>query len=180
MNIASFIVDEYLNRKTNADVLAGLRPAFDKAGTVTAGNASGINDGAAAVVVMTATAYYLEALHGLTGEAAMLSADPDNDGWTNAQEFAFGQNPASPQAALLSMNHGANEMTVTFHAHKDATYAVRSSTDLASGFTGTVTAVAAANQDNKPSEDYTRMEAKISTGDGRGFLRVEATLPAEQ
>ena len=49
-----FNADEYLNRKTNAEVLAGLRPAFDKAGTVTAGNASGINDGAAAVVVMTA------------------------------------------------------------------------------------------------------------------------------
>ena len=49
-----FNVDEYLNRKTNAEALAGLRPAFDKAGTVTAGNASGINDGAAAVVVMSA------------------------------------------------------------------------------------------------------------------------------
>mgnify|MGYP003513573142 CR=1 FL=1 len=49
-----FNADEYLNRKTNAEVLAGLRPAFDKAGSVTAGNASGINDGAAAVVVMTA------------------------------------------------------------------------------------------------------------------------------
>ena len=46
--------DEFINRKTNADALAGLRPAFDKAGGVTAGNASGINDGAAAVVVMTA------------------------------------------------------------------------------------------------------------------------------
>ncbi len=46
--------DEFLNRKTSADALAGLRPAFDKAGGVTAGNASGINDGAAAVVVMTA------------------------------------------------------------------------------------------------------------------------------
>ena len=49
-----FNVDEYLNRKTNADALAGLRPAFDKAGSVTAGNASGLNDGAAAVVVMSA------------------------------------------------------------------------------------------------------------------------------
>ncbi|MBP8191114.1 MAG: acetyl-CoA C-acyltransferase, partial [Aquabacterium sp.] len=46
--------DEFLNRKTSADVLAGLRPAFDKAGSVTAGNASGINDGAAAVMVMSA------------------------------------------------------------------------------------------------------------------------------
>jgi acetyl-CoA C-acetyltransferase len=49
-----FNADEFLNRKSNAEALAGLRPAFDKAGTVTAGNASGINDGAAAVVVMTA------------------------------------------------------------------------------------------------------------------------------
>jgi acetyl-CoA C-acetyltransferase len=49
-----FSADEYINRKTTADVLAGLRPAFDKAGGVTAGNASGINDGAAAVMVMTA------------------------------------------------------------------------------------------------------------------------------
>ncbi|MBH1964418.1 MAG: acetyl-CoA C-acetyltransferase [Comamonadaceae bacterium] len=49
-----FETDEYINTKTSAEALAGLRPAFDKAGTVTAGNASGINDGAAAVVVMTA------------------------------------------------------------------------------------------------------------------------------
>ena len=49
-----FAADEFINRKTSADVLAGLRPAFDKAGGVTAGNASGINDGAAAVMVMSA------------------------------------------------------------------------------------------------------------------------------
>ena len=49
-----FNTDEFINKKTNADALAGLRPAFDKAGSVTAGNASGINDGAAAVMVMTA------------------------------------------------------------------------------------------------------------------------------
>jgi acetyl-CoA C-acetyltransferase len=49
-----FAADEFINRKSNAEVLAGLRPAFDKAGGVTAGNASGINDGAAAVMVMTA------------------------------------------------------------------------------------------------------------------------------
>jgi acetyl-CoA C-acetyltransferase len=49
-----FATDEFVNRKTTADVLAGLRPAFDKAGSVTAGNASGLNDGAAGVVVMTA------------------------------------------------------------------------------------------------------------------------------
>jgi acetyl-CoA C-acetyltransferase len=49
-----FNSDEFINKKTTAEVLAGLRPAFDKAGGVTAGNASGLNDGAAAVLVMTA------------------------------------------------------------------------------------------------------------------------------
>jgi len=49
-----FAADEFINRKSSAEGLAGLRPAFDKAGGVTAGNASGINDGAAAVMVMTA------------------------------------------------------------------------------------------------------------------------------
>jgi len=49
-----FDADEFINRKTNAEALAGLRPAFDKAGSVTAGNASGLNDGAAGVVVMSA------------------------------------------------------------------------------------------------------------------------------
>ncbi|WPB85728.1 acetyl-CoA C-acetyltransferase [Sediminicoccus rosea] len=46
--------DEYPKPETTAEVLAKLRPAFNKEGTVTAGNASGINDGAAAVVVMSA------------------------------------------------------------------------------------------------------------------------------
>ncbi|MBP6899879.1 MAG: acetyl-CoA C-acetyltransferase [Burkholderiaceae bacterium] len=49
-----FDQDEFINKKTSAEALAGLRPAFDKAGSVTAGNASGINDGAAAVMVMSA------------------------------------------------------------------------------------------------------------------------------
>ncbi|NBD22064.1 acetyl-CoA C-acyltransferase [Aquabacterium fontiphilum] len=49
-----FDADEFINRKSTAEALAGLRPAFDKAGSVTAGNASGINDGAAAVMVMSA------------------------------------------------------------------------------------------------------------------------------
>ena len=47
-------VDEYPRAGTTAETLAKLRPAFDKDGSVTAGNASGINDGAAALVLMSA------------------------------------------------------------------------------------------------------------------------------
>jgi acetyl-CoA C-acetyltransferase len=48
-----FEVDEYPRARTTAESLGKLRPAFSKDGTVTAGNASGLNDGAAAVVLMT-------------------------------------------------------------------------------------------------------------------------------
>lgn len=48
-----FARDEYPRVETTAEALAKLKPAFNKEGTVTAGNSSGINDGAAAVVVMT-------------------------------------------------------------------------------------------------------------------------------
>ncbi len=49
-----FDTDEYPRAGTTAEGLAGLKPAFKKDGTVTAGNASGINDGAAALVIMSA------------------------------------------------------------------------------------------------------------------------------
>lgn len=48
-----FDTDEYPRDGTTVDKLAGLKPAFKKDGTVTAGNASGINDGAAALVIMS-------------------------------------------------------------------------------------------------------------------------------
>ena len=50
----AFQVDEHPRPNTTLEALAGLKPAFKKDGTVTAGNASGINDGAAAIVVMSA------------------------------------------------------------------------------------------------------------------------------
>ena len=50
----AFDMDEYPKHGSTLEALAGLRAAFDKNGTVTAGNASGINDGAAAVILMSA------------------------------------------------------------------------------------------------------------------------------
>jgi len=50
----AFASDEFIKAGTTLDSIAGLRPAFAKEGSVTAANASGLNDGAAAVLVMTA------------------------------------------------------------------------------------------------------------------------------
>lgn len=49
-----FDTDEHVRPTTTADVLASLKPVFKKDGTVTAGNASGVNDGAAAAVLLSA------------------------------------------------------------------------------------------------------------------------------
>jgi acetyl-CoA C-acetyltransferase len=62
--------DEYPKPETTMEILGKLRPAFAKDGSVTAGNASGINDGAAAVVVMTAAA---AAKRGITPLARIVS-----------------------------------------------------------------------------------------------------------
>ena len=51
--VTVFDTDEHVRCETTMESLAALRPAFDKAGSVTAGNASGINDGAAALVLAT-------------------------------------------------------------------------------------------------------------------------------
>jgi len=62
--------DEHPRHGTTVEALSGLRPAFDKAGSVTAGNASGINDGAAVTVLMSASA---AASRGLTPLARIVS-----------------------------------------------------------------------------------------------------------
>ena len=72
-----FDADEFINKKTSAEGLAGLRPAFDKAGSVTAGNASGLNDGAAGVVVMTAAKAKALGLEPLARIASYASAGLD-------------------------------------------------------------------------------------------------------
>jgi acetyl-CoA C-acetyltransferase len=72
-----FDTDEYPKAGTTAEKLAGLRPAFDKAGTVTAGNASGINDGAAAVMMMSAATAKELGLKPLARIAAYSSAGID-------------------------------------------------------------------------------------------------------
>jgi acetyl-CoA C-acetyltransferase len=72
-----FDTDEFPRANTTAEGLAKLRPAFKQDGSVTAGNASGINDGAAAVLVMTATAARELGLQPLARIAAYAKAGVD-------------------------------------------------------------------------------------------------------
>jgi acetyl-CoA C-acetyltransferase len=69
--------DEYIRHDVNAETMGKLRPAFAKDGTVTAGNASGINDGAAAVVVMSGREAEKRGLTPLARIAAFATAGVD-------------------------------------------------------------------------------------------------------
>jgi acetyl-CoA C-acetyltransferase len=69
--------DEYIREGATIESVAKLRPAFDKEGTVTAGNASGINDGAAAVVLMTAAEAKKRGLKPLARIASWATAGVD-------------------------------------------------------------------------------------------------------
>lgn len=72
-----FEQDEYPRAGTTIETLARLRPAFAKDGTVTAGNASGLNDGAAAVVLMSADTAHKRGLKPLARVKAFASAGVD-------------------------------------------------------------------------------------------------------
>jgi acetyl-CoA C-acetyltransferase len=69
--------DEYVRHDASIETMARLRPAFSKDGTVTAGNASGINDGAAALVLMSASEAAKRGLQPLARIAAFATAGVD-------------------------------------------------------------------------------------------------------
>jgi acetyl-CoA C-acetyltransferase len=69
--------DEYIRHDANAEAMAKLRPAFSKDGSVTAGNASGINDGAAAIVLMSGAEAARRGLRPLARIASFATAGVD-------------------------------------------------------------------------------------------------------
>ena len=98
-----FDSDEYPKHGSTLEALAGLRPAFDKAGTVTAGNASGINDGAAAVIMMSAKKAQELGLKPLAAVRAYSSAGVD------PKIMGMGPVPAS-QLCLKKAGWGINDL----------------------------------------------------------------------
>ncbi|NDE85950.1 MAG: hypothetical protein EB056_08030 [Verrucomicrobia bacterium] len=107
--------------------------------------------------------------YGLSGANAASGADPDGDGWSNAQEYAFGLDPTNSGGNPATLSQETHQVKLTF-LQKDSggiTYAVKSATSLSEGFTNT----------NGVPTGYKRYEATLPTSTGRGFLKVEATIP---
>ena len=103
--MVSFDTDEFVNRSTNPDKLANLKPAFKKDGTVTAGNASGINDGASFVLLASEEAV---AKYNLTPLAEVIAT---GQGGVEPSIMGMGPVPAIAKA-LKKANTKLDEMEI--------------------------------------------------------------------
>jgi endonuclease/exonuclease/phosphatase family metal-dependent hydrolase len=114
--------------------------------------------------------------YGFSGATALASADPDWDGWSNAQEFAFGLVPNVAGGTLVKIESSGSGAKITYLQRSGVTYAVKLATDLGAGFAGTVTPSKSIPQPTSLPSGYEQYEATLTTGT-KGFIKVEATLP---
>jgi len=111
------------------------------------------------------------------------TADPDEDGYDNNLEFAFGTNPTAGTLALLSATRSGENVQVTFVrliGSSSATYVVQSSTDLSVGIwntTGITPTTAGVDQTGVPA-GYERV-GFTALASGNSFYRVVATVTAQ-
>jgi hypothetical protein len=116
------------------------------------------------------------ALFGLADEGAMASADPDGDGFTNEQEFAFGTSPVAATAAVLTAEMIGGDLVVTWLERSDVTYHVQSTANLATTAFANDSSVTvqAGPAEPTPPDGYTRKQFSVPTT-GSKFFRVSAT-----
>jgi hypothetical protein len=110
-----------------------------------------------------------------TPEAAG-TADPDGDGMNNNAEFAFGTSPVDGSSRAVTQTSVTGGIKITYLQRNGVTYTVKSATDLATGFTGTVTPSITSPQPTGLPMGYEQYEATLTGGD-RGFIQVEAIVP---
>ena len=115
--------------------------------------------------------------YSLSGASALPTADPDNDGLNNNNEYAFGTNPTLSNASLMSATTSAGNMTVTWiERNSGFTYAVQSTVNLtttAFANDGSVTPTTSGNQAGVLS-GYTRKQFTVAASNNK-FFRVRAT-----
>ena len=117
--------------------------------------------------------------YGLTGADSLPSADPDEDGFTNRQEYSFGTNPVIPTGALLSTSTVGGNLVVSFCTRLDQNYDVQTTSNLStSAFSNNSTltnSVSVSGNQSGVEMGYLRKEFSITPSGERNFYRVLAT-----
>ncbi|MEY3480689.1 MAG: hypothetical protein RIQ71_1464 [Verrucomicrobiota bacterium] len=114
--------------------------------------------------------------NGLSGASAQPTADPDSDGYTNQQEYAFGGNPNAGNAALVKTSVSGGYMVVTWFQRTDAAagaYKVKTTTSLATPFAvnNTLTAAVVPSSATAPNGYESKQVSVAITGE-RNFLAL--------
>jgi len=177
----------YSSSDTSVATISGSTVNFVGAGlvSITASQAGNSNYEAASddtitfsVISATTPAEDYLSSFGLTGANAALTADPDNDGLTNAAEFAFGTSPVAATGTPVAVSDSGSSLTITFLGRTSGvSYVVKTTTDLSNAFSGSNAPAAVSPQPSGLPTGYTQYEASVDTTSGdRKFLKVDATL----
>ena len=169
----------WVEEKNGSERNLWIFPAFGEIGTTTVtvtvsdGVSTDTQNFTVTVAVAPTPLESWAAGYGLSGADVSAEADPDGDGWSNAQEYAFGLVPNVAGGQLVQVPSGGGK--ITYLQRSGVTYVVRSATDLGAGFNGKVDPVQSSPQPESLPAGYDQWEATMPSG-GRGFLKVEATL----
>jgi hypothetical protein len=117
---------------------------------------------------------YLDGFN-LSGDDALGTADPDGDGMNNSAEFAFGTSPISGASRAVTQSSVVGGIKITWLQRSGVTYAVKSTDNLESVFSGPVSSSPVSPQPSGLG-DYQQYEATL-TGGAKGFIQVEAIVP---
>ena len=114
--------------------------------------------------------------YALQGNAALSNADPDGDGLTNQQEYAFGMNPTASSPGLVSSASVSGQLVVTFLTRENLSYAVQSTSNLATtAFADNANIlIEPGPTEPTPPAGYVRKKFSVTTSGGKNFFRVVA------
>jgi DNA/RNA endonuclease G (NUC1) len=127
--------------------------------------------------VLSPYAFVMSQHYGLTGADADPAADPDGDGYTNEQEYAFGLDPTAPGGSLTQQTTENGQLVVRYLQRTGVDYVVDTSVDLQQWTSGVYTASASSTQPSGLPSGCVQYEVHLPMTENRLFMRIRSSDP---